>query len=52
MALASDPFGVLENSQFLRPTANGRMEFSLRLFEKLHLPSSRYVMNSSLWFRA
>ena len=28
------------NSQFLRPTVNGRIEFSLRLFERLHEYSS------------
>ena len=31
MALAWAPFGVSQNSQFLRPTVNGRIAFSLRL---------------------
>ena len=41
MALAWAPFGVSQNSQFLRPTVNGRIAFSLRLLEKLQRPSSR-----------
>ena len=40
-ALAWAPFGVSQNSQFLRPTVNGRIAFSLRLLEKLQRPSSR-----------
>ena len=35
IALAWAPFGVSQNSQFLRPTVNGRIAFSLRLLEKL-----------------
>ena len=41
IALAWAPFGVSQNSQFLRPTVNGRIAFSLRLLEKLQRPSSR-----------
>ena len=40
-ALAWAPFGVSQNSQFLRPTVNGRIAFSLRLLEKLQRLSSR-----------
>lgn len=32
----------------LRPTVKGRIAFSLRLLEKLHLPSSRQVINSAV----
>lgn len=39
--LASAPFGVSLNSQFLRPKVKGRMEFSDRLLEKLQLKRSR-----------
>ena len=38
---ASAPLGVSLKSQFLRPTVNGRIEFLLKLFEKLQCPSSR-----------
>ena len=37
MALAVAPLGVSLNNQFLRPTVNGLIEFSLRLFEKLRV---------------
>ena len=32
---------TVTDNQFFLPTANGRIEFSLRLLVKLHLPSSR-----------
>ena len=35
------PFGVSANSQFLRPTVNGRIAFSAILFDMAHLPSRR-----------
>ena len=41
--LASAPSTDLLNSQFFLPTVTGRMEFSLGLLERLHLPSSRNV---------
>ena len=42
-ALACAPSGVAQKSQFFLPTVKGRMEFSLKLFDRLHRPSSRYV---------
>ena len=39
-ALASAPFGLPENNQFLRPIVNGRILFSAR-FEMEQLPSPR-----------
>ena len=42
-ALHIAPFAVLLNSQFFRPTANGRIAFSARLLSIGKLPSSRNV---------
>ena len=42
-ALHIAPFAVLLNSQFLRPTANGRIAFSARLLSIGTSPSSRNV---------
>ena len=39
------PFAVLLNSQFFRPTANGRIAFSARLLSIGTLPSSRNVLS-------
>lgn len=42
--LASAPSIVSEKIQFFLPATTERMEFSLMLLERLHLPSSKYVM--------
>ena len=48
-ALACAPLVVLQNSQFFRPTTNGRIAFSASLLEIGMLPSRRKVQSACFW---